>query len=101
MPTPGRLNISRCACSKTGTGITAGPALKLKIRSVILNLQVYRITTVIRRSRAGAIDLRLSQSATGEQTARLRSSRDSSIQTQQVASSEPAHAMLYRRHLRD
>src|ERR1043165_7235476 len=36
MPTPGRLSISRCACSKTGTGKTAGPALKLKIRSVIL-----------------------------------------------------------------
>src|SRR5690242_15830043 len=35
MPTPGRLSISRCASSKTGTGKTAGPALKLKILSVM------------------------------------------------------------------
>src|SRR6185436_1419504 len=35
IPTPGRLSMSRCAASKTGTGNTAGPALKLKIRSVI------------------------------------------------------------------
>src|SRR5436190_4347585 len=36
MPTPGSDNISSRACSKTGTGITAGPALKLKIRSVMI-----------------------------------------------------------------
>ena len=35
MPTPGKLSKSRCASSKTGTGNTAGPALKLKILSVI------------------------------------------------------------------
>src|SRR5437773_3802134 len=35
IPTPGRLINSRCASSKTGSGSTAGPALKLKIRSVI------------------------------------------------------------------
>src|SRR5215213_85956 len=35
MPTPGKLSMSRCASSKTGTGNTAGPALKLKILSVI------------------------------------------------------------------
>jgi hypothetical protein len=28
--------MSRCAFSKTGTGMTAGPALKLKIRSVMV-----------------------------------------------------------------
>jgi hypothetical protein len=39
MPTPGRLSMSRCASSKTGTGKTAGPALKLKIRSVMLYLR--------------------------------------------------------------
>src|ERR1051325_860030 len=39
MPTPGSDNISSRACSKTGTGITAGPALKLKIRLVIRFLQ--------------------------------------------------------------
>src|ERR1051325_5277033 len=39
MPTPGSDNISSRACSKTGTGITAGPALKLKIRAVIRFLQ--------------------------------------------------------------
>src|SRR5688572_11014306 len=35
MPTPGRLNMSLCASSRTGTGKIAGPALKLKMRSVI------------------------------------------------------------------
>jgi hypothetical protein len=35
IPTPGRLNISSRACSRTGTGSTAGPALKLKILSLI------------------------------------------------------------------
>src|SRR6185312_5922818 len=36
MPTPGKLIMSRLASSKTGTGNTAGPALKLNILSVIL-----------------------------------------------------------------
>src|SRR5687767_5789240 len=33
MPTPGSDTRSRCACSSTGTGSTAGPAEKLKMRS--------------------------------------------------------------------
>ncbi len=36
IPTPGRLSNSSRACSSTGTGSTAGPALKLKILSVIV-----------------------------------------------------------------
>src|SRR5882672_11530793 len=36
MPTPGSASISLCASSRTGSGITAGPALKLKIRSVMI-----------------------------------------------------------------
>src|SRR5215471_16792316 len=40
MPTPGSDSISSRACSRTGTGITAGPALKLKILSVISSSQV-------------------------------------------------------------
>ncbi len=39
IPTPGRLNISSRARSSTGTGSTAGPALKLKILSVICSLR--------------------------------------------------------------
>src|SRR5205809_4137171 len=35
IPTLGSDSMSRCASSKTGTGKTAGPALKLKIRSLI------------------------------------------------------------------
>src|SRR6266498_587448 len=35
MPTPGRAIRSRCASSSTGSGRTAGPAPKLKMRSVI------------------------------------------------------------------
>jgi hypothetical protein len=35
MPTPGSASMSRWAISKTGTGNTAGPALKLNIRSSI------------------------------------------------------------------
>ena len=32
MPTPGSATRSRCASSRTGTGSTAGPAAKLKMR---------------------------------------------------------------------
>jgi hypothetical protein len=35
MPTPGSESMSRWACSSTGTGRTAGPAEKLKIRAVV------------------------------------------------------------------
>src|SRR5262252_5149849 len=35
MPTPGSESNSRWACSKTGTGSTAGPGEKLKTRSVM------------------------------------------------------------------
>src|SRR2546429_1835536 len=35
IPTPGSASICARASSKTGTGKTAGPALKLKIRSVM------------------------------------------------------------------
>src|SRR6266550_2403728 len=47
MPTPGSDNISLCASSKTGTGITAGPALKLKIRSVINYFGVRRLDAAL------------------------------------------------------
>src|SRR6185369_5034384 len=52
MPTPGSDNISSRACSKTGTGITAGPALKLKIRSVIVVIW----SAPAERSGDGALD---------------------------------------------
>src|SRR2546425_2593009 len=42
MPTPGSDNMFAPASSRTGTGITAGPALKLKIRSVINYFAVRR-----------------------------------------------------------
>src|SRR3712207_3742228 len=48
MPTPGRLNISSRAFSRTGTGSTAGPALKLKILSVISSLRSREPLTVNR-----------------------------------------------------
>src|SRR5947207_14445095 len=38
IPTPGSANICAPASSKTGRGMIAGPALKLKIRSVIIVL---------------------------------------------------------------
>src|SRR5712692_7109006 len=37
MPTPGSASRSLCASSKTGSGMIAGPALKLKIRSVMMS----------------------------------------------------------------
>jgi hypothetical protein len=40
MPTPGKLTMSRCASSKTGTGKTAGPALKLNILSLMFVLSL-------------------------------------------------------------
>ena len=39
IPAPGRLSISSRACSSTGTGSTAGPALKLKFYSVMFLLR--------------------------------------------------------------
>src|SRR6266498_260884 len=39
MPTPGRAIRSRCASSRTGSGRTAGPAPKLKMRLVIRTSQ--------------------------------------------------------------
>src|SRR6266700_3528322 len=53
IPIPGSATICARASSKTGTGNTAGPALKLKIRSVIslgegvrvLGVEVGEITT--------------------------------------------------------
>src|SRR5262245_61338471 len=36
MPTPGSATRSRCASSSTGSGSTAGPAAKLKIRVVVV-----------------------------------------------------------------
>src|SRR6266542_6026399 len=46
MPTPGRAIKSFCASSRTGSGSTAGPAPKLKMRSVmrVLRLSVRRST---------------------------------------------------------
>jgi hypothetical protein len=38
MPTSGNATKSRCASSSTGRGNTAGPALKLKILSLIIYL---------------------------------------------------------------
>src|SRR5688500_10035425 len=44
MPTPGSDTRSRCACSRTGSGSTAGPAEKLKMRGVKVEAieQAYR-----------------------------------------------------------
>src|SRR5262249_51649607 len=38
IPTPGSATRSRCASSRTGSGRTAGPAAKLKIRVVVTDM---------------------------------------------------------------
>src|SRR5512141_625552 len=40
MPTPGSETRSRCTCSSTSSGSTAGPAAKLKMRDVVVAMSV-------------------------------------------------------------
>src|SRR4051812_45321791 len=70
MPTPGRATRSRCASSSTGTGRTAGPAEKLKMRRVVVaiglseldelkieNISVARLHRIERACRGGSVEV--------------------------------------------
>src|SRR3954468_20999684 len=48
MPTPGSDSRSRCASSRTSSGSTAGPAEKLKIRAVVVEV-VPMVTASLQR----------------------------------------------------
>src|ERR1043165_1773080 len=58
MPTPGKESISSRACSNTGTGRTAGPALKLKILSVMISF-LSRVRLLTNRQQAKFDDVRI------------------------------------------
>src|SRR3972149_10771921 len=82
MPTPGSAMRSRCTCSRTGSGSTAGPAAKLRIRSVVAAIYL---------SLPGALGLReLIRRGRGSQR------HHADVENLGIAAPDPAHERVRR-----